>query len=88
MRHVIVYSCHMKSYNSPLYAQLNKLLLGLSLRFSYNHLLFKPTLALPVLGVGVLGVALELLSPKKLLLGVLPPKLILLVVVEPPFTAF
>lgn len=51
----------------------NKLLLGLSLRFSYSHLLFNPTLALPVDGVGVPGVALLELSPNKLLLMGLPP---------------
>jgi hypothetical protein len=72
---------------SPLPAQLNRLLLGLSLRLSYSHLLFRPTLAFPVLGVGVLGVALELLSPKKLLPGVDPPKLILFAA-DPPLTAF
>ena len=72
---------------SPLPAQLNRLLLGLSLRLSYSHLLFNPTLALPVLGVGVLGVALELLSPKRLLPDADPPKLILFVA-DPPLTAF
>jgi hypothetical protein len=54
---------------------------------SYSHLLFSPTLAFPVLGVGVLGAALELLSPKKLLPGVDPPKLILFAA-DPPLTAF
>ena len=46
---------------------MNMLLLGLSLRFSYSHLLFSPTLALPVDGVGVPGVKLLELSPNKLL---------------------
>lgn len=53
--------------------QANRLLLGLSLRFSYNHLLFSPTLALPVEGVGVPGVALLELSPNRLPLSGLPP---------------
>jgi hypothetical protein len=48
-------------------------LLGLSLRFSYNHLLFNPTLALPVDGVGVPGPTLDELSPNKLLpIGLAP----------------
>lgn len=51
----------------------NMALLGLSLRFSYSHLLFRPTLALPVDGVGVPGPVLEPLSPNKLLLKGLPP---------------
>jgi hypothetical protein len=52
--------------------------------------LFRPTLAFPVLGVGVLGAPLELLKPlsaNKLPLGVFPPKLILFVA-EAPLTAF
>lgn len=53
-------------------SQVNRLLLGLSLLFSYNHLLFNPTVALPVDGVGVPGVALLELSPNKLLLIGLP----------------
>lgn len=76
----------MKPSLNSFHLQLNKLLPRLSLRFSYNHLLFRPTLAFPVLGVGVLGVALELLSPNKLLLEVLPPKLIRLAD-DPPLTA-
>jgi hypothetical protein len=40
---------------------------GLSRRFSYSHLLFNPTLALPVDGVGVPGAPLDELSPNKLL---------------------
>jgi hypothetical protein len=48
------------------------LLLGLSLRFSYNHLLFSPTVAFPVPGVGVPGVLLAVLSPNKLLFIGLP----------------
>lgn len=40
-----------------------------------------------MLGVGVLGAPLELLSPNKLLLGVDPPKLILFVA-DPPLSAF
>jgi hypothetical protein len=51
---------------------LNIALFGLSLRFSYNHLLFSPTLALPVDGVGVLGVILLELSLKRLLFIALP----------------
>jgi hypothetical protein len=51
---------------------MNMALLGLSLRFSYSHLLFSPTLALPVEGVGVPGVILLELSPNKLLLIELP----------------
>jgi hypothetical protein len=51
---------------------INILLFGLSLRFSYSHLLFRPTLALPVEGVGVPGVMLDELSPNKLLLIELP----------------
>jgi len=43
-----------------------------SLRFSYSHLLFRPTLALPVDGVGVPGVALDELSPNRLLPGLAP----------------
>jgi hypothetical protein len=43
------------------------------LDFSYNHLLFNPTLALPVEGVGVPGVALDELSPNKLPLIGVPP---------------
>jgi len=57
----------------PFLIQLKRPLRGLSLRFSYSHLLFKLTLALPVLVVGAPGVAPELLSPKKLLLIGLPP---------------
>jgi hypothetical protein len=49
------------------------LLFGLSLRFSYSHLLFSETLALPVDGVGVLGATLLELSPNKLLPIELPP---------------
>jgi hypothetical protein len=49
-----------------------KMPLLLSFRFSYSHLLFSPTLALPVEGVGVPGVALDELSPKRLLLMGLP----------------
>jgi hypothetical protein len=48
-------------------------LLGLSRRFSYSHLLFSPTLALPVAGVGVPGALLLLLSLNKLLSNGLPP---------------
>jgi hypothetical protein len=44
-----------------------------SLRFSYSHLLFSETLALPVDGVGVPGVALDELSPNRLLPMGLPP---------------
>ena len=51
---------------------MNILLLGLSLLFSYSHLLFSPTLALPVEGVGVPGVMLLELSPNKLPLIELP----------------
>lgn len=51
---------------------MNILLFGLSLLFSYNHLLFSPTLALPVEGVGVPGVMLLELSPNKLPLIELP----------------
>jgi len=51
---------------------MNMLLFGLSLRFSYSHLLFSPTLALPVDGVGVAGVKLLELSPNRLLLIGLP----------------
>jgi hypothetical protein len=51
---------------------MNILLFVLSLRFSYSHLLFSPTLALPVEGVGVPGVMLLELSPKRLLLIGLP----------------
>jgi hypothetical protein len=65
---------------TPLRAHVNRLLLGLSLRFSYNHLLFNPTLAFPFDGVGVLGALLELLSMNRLLFASglpLPSKLIL-----------
>lgn len=89
MRHLaIVYAIIVLTV--PLHNYVNKLLLGLSLRFSYSHLLFSPTLALPVLGVGVLGAPLELLNPlsaNKLPLGVFPPKLILFVA-DAPLTAF
>jgi hypothetical protein len=51
---------------------MNILLFGLSLLFSYSHLLFSPTLALPVEGVGVPGVMLLELSPNKLPLIELP----------------
>jgi hypothetical protein len=50
-------------------------LLGLSLRFSYNHLLFSPTLAFPVAGVGVPGALLPLSLNKLLSNGLPPPKL-------------
>lgn len=53
-------------------SHMNMLLFGLSLRFSYSHLLFSPTLALPVEGVGVPGIMLLELSPNKLLLIELP----------------
>jgi hypothetical protein len=51
---------------------MNMALFGLSLRFSYSHLLFNPTLALPVDGVGVPGVILLELSLNRLLLIELP----------------
>jgi hypothetical protein len=51
---------------------MNILLFVPSLRFSYSHLLFNPTLALPVEGVGVPGVMLLELSPNRLLLIGLP----------------
>jgi hypothetical protein len=60
---------HSLNYYPP---HMNMALLGLSLRFSYSHLLFSPTLALPVEGVGVPGVILLELSPNKLLLIELP----------------
>jgi hypothetical protein len=62
-------------------------LLGLSLRFSYSHLLFSPTLALPVDGVGVPGAALDKLSPNRLLLIGLPPPWLNRLVAD-PFSAF
>ena len=62
---------HLASFPSTPHA--NMPLLGLSLRFSYSHLLFNPTLAFPVDGVGVPGPVLDPLSPNKLLLNGLPP---------------
>lgn len=59
------YRLHFKLLASP---HKKRLLFGLSLRFSYSHLLFNPTLALPVDGVGVPGVTLLELSPNRLLL--------------------
>ena len=56
---------------------------GLSRRFSYSHLLFSPTLALPVDGVGVPG-PLDELSPNRLLLKGLPPPWLSRFVAEPP----
>lgn len=51
----------------------DKMPLELFLDFSYSHLLFNPTLALPVEGVGVPGVALDELSPNRLPLIGVPP---------------
>jgi len=64
---------HLISCHPPHTCYENKLLLGLSRRFSYSHLLFRPTLAFPVEGVGVPGVALLGLSPNKPLLMSLAP---------------
>jgi hypothetical protein len=64
----MTYCCYRLQFKLLPPPHMNKLLLGLSLRFSYSHLLFRPTLALPVDGVGVPGVALLELSPNRLLL--------------------